>query len=49
MEKSGWVRSEPQNAYRKSDIETMIYNNFGPVAPDIVEHVHHNSDGVVPY
>ena len=26
----------------------MIYNNFGLVAPDIVEHVHHNLDGLVP-
>jgi hypothetical protein len=26
----------------------MIYNNFGLVAPDIVEHVHHNLGGLVP-
>jgi hypothetical protein len=36
-------------AYRKSDILTVIDNNFGLVAPDIVEHVHHNLDSLVPY
>jgi hypothetical protein len=36
-------------AYWKSDIHTMIYNNFGPVAPDIVEQVVHNSYGLIPH
>jgi hypothetical protein len=36
-------------AYRKSDIHTMIYNNFGSVAPDIVEQVVHNQYGLVPH
>jgi hypothetical protein len=26
----------------------VIYNNFGLVAPDIIEHVHHDVDGLVP-
>jgi hypothetical protein len=43
------VKSEPSEAYRKRDIDTVIYNNFGLVAPDIIEHVHHNLDGLVPY
>jgi hypothetical protein len=36
-------------AYWKSDIHTMIYNNFGPVAPDIVEQVVHNLYGLIPH
>ena len=43
-----WVRVEPKEAHRKSDIDTVIYNNFGPVAPDVVEHVHHNEDRLIP-
>ena len=42
-------KSEPGEAHRKSDVETVIYSNFGSVSPDIVEHVHHNQDGFVPY
>jgi hypothetical protein len=32
-----------------SDIHAVIHNNFGPVAPNIVEQVHHDSDGLVPH
>ena len=35
--------------YWKSDIHAMIYNNFGPVAPDIVEQVIHNLYGLIPH
>jgi hypothetical protein len=27
----------------------LIYNNFGLVAPDIVEQVRHDKDGFIPY
>jgi hypothetical protein len=36
-------------AYWKGDIHTMVYNNFGPVAPDIVEQVVHNLYGLIPH
>jgi hypothetical protein len=36
-------------AYWKSDIHTMIYDNFGPVAPDILEQVIHDSYGLIPH
>jgi hypothetical protein len=36
-------------AYWKSDIHTMIYNNFGSIAPDIVEQVVHNPYGLIPH
>jgi hypothetical protein len=45
----GSLRSEPQGAHRKSQIHTVIYNDFGPIAPDIVEQVHHNPDSLVPH
>jgi hypothetical protein len=35
--------------YWKSDIHTMIYNNFEPVTPDIVEQVVHNPYGLIPH
>jgi hypothetical protein len=39
-----------QEAYRKGDIiQAVIDNNFGPVTPDVVEQVRHNSGGLVPY
>ncbi len=41
--------SETNGAYRKSDIHTVIYNDFGPVTPDIVEQVIHNLDGLIPH
>jgi hypothetical protein len=36
-------------AYWKSDIHTMVYNNFGSVAPDIVEQVVHNPHSLIPH
>jgi len=40
---------ESLEAYRESDIHTVIYNNFRLVAPDVVEQVIHNPDSLVPY
>jgi len=36
-------------AHRKSDIQTVIYNDFVPISPDVVEEIHHNLGGLVPY
>ena len=44
-----WVKSESREAYRESDIHTVIYNNFRPVTPDIVEQVIHNLDSLIPH
>jgi hypothetical protein len=36
-------------AHRKSDIQTVIYNDFALISPDVVEEIHHNLGGLVPY
>jgi hypothetical protein len=39
----------PKVAYRKGDIQTVIYNDFVPISPDIAEEIQHDLGGLVPY
>jgi hypothetical protein len=38
-----------EGAHWKGNLHTVIYNNFGPVAPDIVEQVIHDPDSFIPH
>jgi hypothetical protein len=43
------VKDVTYETYRKSDIQAVIHNDFGLILPDVVDEVHHNPDGLIPY